>query len=255
MTKALLFWLAVLLVFVGGMTIWMGARTLRDGRQAAALGNKMAEPDSGEQRAAALASAADFVLTDQLGQPFSSASLRGKVWAGSIFFSRCPSICVEQNQKIALLDRRFRAQGLQLVSLTCDPAHDNPVRLREYSRRFNADPQNWHFLTGDMAEITRIGQGLFQVVVATETHSDRVTVFGRDGKPLGTHSATKPDGFARLVELLEGALAEDGAAAANEAGVGAEAEGAVKPLPAAESGAAGNVDAAAAQPPHEGAGS
>jgi protein SCO1/2 len=39
------------------------------------------------------------------------------------------------------------ANKVRMVSVSIDPEHDTPERLREYAKRFDAGPQ-WHFLTG-----------------------------------------------------------------------------------------------------------
>ena len=38
---------------------------------------------------------------------------------------------------------------VRLVSLTVDPRSDSPPVLAKFAARFHADPQRWHFVTGD----------------------------------------------------------------------------------------------------------
>jgi cytochrome oxidase Cu insertion factor (SCO1/SenC/PrrC family) len=184
MSRTLIFWLAVLLMFAGGSSIWLGAKRVHN------VGGSRRRETS--QHAAHTATPlADFTFTDQLGRPFRSGTLDGKVWVGSFFFSRCPQICRVQNQQIAKLQEQFADKGLELVSITCEPDYDSPHRLAAYARLFNAQPDHWHFLTGDLDYTKQVAQDIFQVAVQEETHSDRVIVFDSEGTRRGYFRPTE----------------------------------------------------------------
>jgi protein SCO1/2 len=204
MSRALMFWLAILLMFAGSFSIWLGAKRF------ASIDRFASHPRSLEATEDNLFSATltDFRLTDQLGRPFDYNRLAGKVWVGSFFFSRCPQICRMQNQQIAKLQEQFAENGLELVSITCDPGYDSPHRLAAYAQLFNAQPDHWHFLTGDLPYIKRLARDVFQLAVEEETHSDRVTVFDRSGKRRGSFHATETESFVQLVKLIDALLSE-----------------------------------------------
>jgi cytochrome oxidase Cu insertion factor (SCO1/SenC/PrrC family) len=44
---------------------------------------------------------------------------------------------------------------VEIVSITVDPEHDGPARLREYAQQQGADQKGWYFLTGSAAEVDR----------------------------------------------------------------------------------------------------
>ena len=97
-----------------------------------------------------------FSLVDTTGAPFGSAELRGQVWIASFFFTRCPSICPVLMSRVAALQKRFHdagISGIRLVSITVDPAHDTPERLRAAEPRYGVDPARWTLLTGDAEAI------------------------------------------------------------------------------------------------------
>ena len=150
----------------------------------------------------------NFVLTDQDGNPFDSSSLRGKVWVGSFFFTNCPAICWRLNQTLAGLQETNPTSDVRYVSITCDPANDTPEALAKYAKHFKADPARWTFLTGDMPLIRRIGNDMFHVAVANETHSDRAFVVDRAGQVRGRFRLTEPEQVEMLKKLLETVEAE-----------------------------------------------
>jgi cytochrome oxidase Cu insertion factor (SCO1/SenC/PrrC family) len=145
---------------------------------------------------------AAFTLTDQTGQPFDTAELRGKVWVASFFFVSCPSVCVRLNQALANLQLAEPRSDVRYVSITCDPENDTPQTLDRYARHFKADPRRWTFLTGDLAEIQKIGFDQFQVGVEKGTHSDRTFAVDRQGRIRGRYRVTEPEQLDKLQQLL-----------------------------------------------------
>ena len=93
-----------------------------------------------------------FSLQNQADQSFGSNDLMGKVWVANFIFTRCKTICPVFSKSMADLQnetvQETDAADLQLVSFSVDPAFDTPQVLAEYSRRYDAKPGYWHFLTG-----------------------------------------------------------------------------------------------------------
>lgn len=145
---------------------------------------------------------ADFVLTDEAGQPFDSQSLHGKVWVASFFFTNCPAVCWRMNQALAAYQQTHPDSAAQFVSITCDPANDTPEALTKYAEHFKADPQRWRFLTGDLKTIQSIGQDSFKISVVEKDHTDRACVVDRKGQVRGRFRLTEPDQLAMLERLL-----------------------------------------------------
>lgn len=171
-----------------------------------------------------------FVMTDQQGETFDSASLAGKVWIGSIFFSSCPGPCFRENQALAEVLADIDDPDLMAVSITCDPENDLPNVLDHYSKRFEADPEQWKFLTGDMEEIKRIANTTFFLPAEVGVHSERGVIFDRQGRLRGSFHLLQPDRVAVMKKTIRDVLAEDaGAEAVRAADVPASAAGTEEP--------------------------
>lgn len=100
----------------------------------------------------------EFALTDQTGQPFASSDLSGKVVVANFIFTSCTDICplltgTMSRVRDELRSARLLREKAMLVSFSVDPEQDTPAALAEYSARFNADPAEWKFLTGDRRQI------------------------------------------------------------------------------------------------------
>ena len=157
---------------------------------------------------------APFTLRDQTGAEFSSSALEGRVWMGAIFFANCPGPCFRENQAIADILRRIDDPDFLVVSLTCDPENDTPEALAKYAARFEADPDRWKFLTGDLKLIERVGQKVFRLPVVRGVHSERGVVFDRQGRLRGGYHLLQPDRVELLEKLIRDVLAEQADAAA-----------------------------------------
>jgi protein SCO1/2 len=102
-----------------------------------------------------------FTLTDQTGARVSLAQFAGKVVAITFIYTSCPlpDYCVRLSNNFGRVNQRFAAgmgRDLILLTITFDPAHDDPATLAQYAARWKADPHSWHFLTGTLSEVKAV---------------------------------------------------------------------------------------------------
>jgi cytochrome oxidase Cu insertion factor (SCO1/SenC/PrrC family) len=152
-----------------------------------------------------------FTLTERTGQPFDSKSLEGKVWLANFFFASCPANCRKQTSRVAELEKEFGPDGVKFLSITVDPETDTPEALAGYARSFNADPDYWKFLTGDLTYITYIGREVFDVAVTPKGHSENLILVDQNGVVRGYYSwddAVEIDQMKKTIRgLLDGSIA------------------------------------------------
>ncbi len=132
----------------------------------------------------------DFALTDQANQRVRLSQFAGKVVGITFIYTSCPlpNYCFRLSNNFGRVYQRFAARmgrDLVLLSLTIDPAHDNPAVLAKYASNWRADPRTWHFLTGTLPEVQAVckqfgvnawqDEGLF-------THALHTVVIDRAGK-------------------------------------------------------------------------
>ncbi len=139
-----------------------------------------------------------FELTERSGESVTSESLLGEPYVVSFFFSTCPSICIQQNQKIQELQTEFSGEGVRFVAISVDPETDSPEVLREYAARFGADANQWLFLTGDLTYIRRVGAEVFQLPVDQKFHSERFVLVDVQGKIAGFYNWPEKKQFEQL---------------------------------------------------------
>lgn len=142
--------------------------------------------------------APDFVLLNQDGNRFDSTTLRGKVVVLNFIFTTCTDVCPLFTANFAQLQRALKnthSANVFLISITTDPEIDSPKVLKAYAQRYQADFQNWAFLTGSEAQLRPVwkdfgvrvikkGRGLVQ-------HTSLTTVIDGQGVRRFNHYGEK----------------------------------------------------------------
>jgi cytochrome oxidase Cu insertion factor (SCO1/SenC/PrrC family) len=142
----------------------------------------------------------------------------GHVGVISSMFTTCAAICPVLGQKIKAIQEAAGdrlGKDVHILSITVDPGHDTPAVLREYAKRFEAQP-GWHFLTGSEENVklalSKLG---FQV----ETKDDHSTVVLLGNEKTGLwKKANGLAGTQALVELFDSVMNDTGAAAGGSRG-------------------------------------
>jgi protein SCO1/2 len=130
-----------------------------------------------------------FTLIDQEGKPFNSEDkLRGKIVAINFVYTTCSDVCPLFTVEFARLQQALRSQTRQnffLVSITTDPEIDSPKVLKAYAQRFDANLQNWAFLTGDQPRIQDVWKAFGVQVIRKDRglvqHTNLTTLIDAQG--------------------------------------------------------------------------
>ncbi len=180
----------------------------------------------------------DFSLVERSGRTVTLADLRGKVWIATFVYTQCKETCPLQTAYMAQLQKDLGAEpDLRFVSITVDPKHDTPKVLREYAKRYGADPERWLFLTGKKSVIHHLAQDGFRLSVqdvepdegtqgtsvlpfgprpayashgskGLVIHSSRIVLVDRQARIRGLYPGTEPDAIGRLRKDVKRLLRE-----------------------------------------------
>ncbi|QDV66999.1 hypothetical protein Poly24_06900 [Rosistilla carotiformis] len=215
----------VMVILITGMVIGLIARSRRIEREQAEAAQVQMEAEVAEAAVAAQTAAkepvvvegdgwlSEFELTERNGETVSSKELLGQPYVVSFFFTTCPSTCPMQNEKLKILQEEFYGKGVRFLSISCDPEIDTPEVLSEYAKRFEADKDQWLFLTGELNYIRRVGAEVFRLPVNRRFHTDRFVLVGADGEIVALYEWPEPEQFDRLKKdigkLLAGEKIDD----------------------------------------------
>ncbi len=133
----------------------------------------------------------DCALVDQRGAAFRLSDFKGRAFAFTFIFTRCPlpDFCPLMNRNFAETQRALEAEtadaNWHLLSISIDPEYDTPARLAEYARPFETGNGRWNFATGSTENIQRLGAE-FGLMVARNReqfdHSLRTVVVDAAGR-------------------------------------------------------------------------
>ncbi len=154
----------------------------------------------GYKRSVATYQIPDLNLTDASGNEVSlRESLNGSdaVMVNFIFTS-CTTICPVMSATFSQVQDKLGANQakIHMVSISIDPEHDTPARLKEYAKKFGAGPQ-WSMLTGSIENSIAVQQA-FNVYRGDKMNHEPVT-FMRKGPD---QSWVRFDGFVTADDLL-----------------------------------------------------
>ncbi|MDB6022103.1 MAG: Electron transport protein SCO1/SenC [Pedosphaera sp.] len=106
----------------------------------------------------------EYHFTNELGQSVSTKQFRGQAFAFTFFFTRCPypTFCPLMSSNFEAAEKKLLAlpdapKNWHLFSISFDPEMDSPEILKAYAQRYDYQPEHWSFLTGDLIDLTAIG--------------------------------------------------------------------------------------------------
>jgi protein SCO1/2 len=145
---------------------------------------------------------AEFALTDQHGQPFTRAEMRGRWTVVFTGFTNCPDICPLTIAMLAQLRQRLARDDLRFLFVSVDPERDTPEVIARYLAHFDPALSG---ATGPRAQVEAFtaGLGLAQVVNPgvgdeyTVDHSTALVLIDPEARLAGYFSAPhEPDALA-----------------------------------------------------------
>ena len=97
---------------------------------------------------------APFSFVNQDGKTVTNEDVKGKICVVEYFFATCKGMCPKMNEHLVQVYKAFRGnKNVLILSHTVDPIKDTIQALKAYSLRFDADPAQWMFLTGDKKKL------------------------------------------------------------------------------------------------------
>ncbi|MFY9855771.1 MAG: SCO family protein [Terracidiphilus sp.] len=140
----------------------------------------------------------DFKLRNQDGRPIHLGQFRGKTLLITFIYTRCPSpdFCPRVSRNFASLNKELAANPAlfaktHLITISFDPDHDTPARLRAYGATYiGSDTKtafaHWDFAVPDKQTLAVMARffdlGMSENADSTITHTLSTALIGPDGK-------------------------------------------------------------------------
>ena len=160
-----------------------------------------------------------FSFINQDGKTVTNKDVEGKTYVVEYFFTTCKGICPKMNENMSKVYQAFRGdKRVMILSHTVDPKKDTVAAMKEYSLRFDADPSQWMFLTGDKKELYDMARYSYLVTAADDTgttdiqsdfiHTDRFVLVDRTGHIRGLYEGTNIGSVNQLIGDIKALLSE-----------------------------------------------
>ncbi|MFZ5509068.1 MAG: SCO family protein [Pseudomonadota bacterium] len=154
----------------------------------------------------------DVALEDQNGRLFHLQDYGGRLVAVEFIYTRCETLCRSLGAAFKQIREAVAPQTLArdfaLVSISFDPAHDEPPRLARYARDFGADGEHWRIARPRSAADSAALLHAFDIVVIPDgrggyEHNAAIHLLDRRGRLVRISDIGEPARFvAGLREFL-----------------------------------------------------
>ncbi|SHH17287.1 protein SCO1/2 [Virgibacillus chiguensis] len=155
----------------------------------------------------------DFTYTTQDNEKLSLEDLKGNYWIADFIFTNCTTVCLPMTSNLAKLQQKTNEANMdiQFVSFSVDPEYDTPDVLKEYAKEYQANLDNWTFLTGyDFEKIKEFSIKSFKSMVAPPpegndqvTHGTSFFLVNPEGEVIKKYNGVQADSIDTMVNDLK----------------------------------------------------
>jgi protein SCO1/2 len=195
---------ALIVVLLFGATV-LGLGFLVTGKHGREVEAEALAHQGAQRSVDAMWSAPDFDFADQRGGRVTKASLAGRPWVVNFIFTTCRSVCPLLTAKMVQLQRKLPDANVQFVSISVDPAHDDPMTLAAYAQRWAPAEKRWSLLATTPDGLTRVLAGFKVMAEASDAgvdpivHSSVFVLVDGRGAVRGVYDSELRDQFQALV--------------------------------------------------------
>jgi protein SCO1/2 len=150
-----------------------------------------------------------FILTDQNNSPFTRDSIGDKIFISNFFFTSCPDVCPTINGHIKIATQKLEnSTDILFLSHTVDPYNDSVNVMKDYAEMFEANDNQWKFLTGKKSTIYHLARDSYKAVIQevpdtnTFIHSEKIMLIDKQFRVRGIYNGMN---FDEVMDLIKDA--------------------------------------------------
>ena len=101
----------------------------------------------------------DFSFLNQDSALITQKAIEGKIHVANFIFTSCGSICPVMTHNLKIVSDSLKNENqVSFISFSVTPWIDKPYVLLKYKNRNEIKNNNWHFLTGNKADIYKLAR-------------------------------------------------------------------------------------------------
>ncbi len=140
----------------------------------------------------------DFSLIDQTGKTVTRKDFESSVTVVDFFFTSCQGICpVMKSQMKRVYDKHRGNKEVKFISHTVNPENDSAEVLAAYAKKYDADPSQWYFVTGDKPQLYKLARKSYLISDSNGNggkedfvHSQNFALIDKEGHIRGVYDGT-----------------------------------------------------------------
>jgi protein SCO1 len=160
-----------------------------------------------------------FSFVNQDGKKITNEDVKGKICVVEYFFATCKGMCPRMNENMEKVYKAFLGnKDVLILSHTVDPLKDTVKALKAYSLRFDADPNQWMFLTGDKKQLYDMARYSYLISAEDDTagvsidkdfiHDKHYALVDGFGRVRGFYDGLSPGDISKLIGDINTLLKE-----------------------------------------------
>ena len=133
---------------------------------------------------------------------FNSELVKGRIAIVTGFFTTCTSMCPITQESLAHVAKLLGARlgkDVVIISLSVDPEHDTPERMKAWSEKFHTGP-GWVLASGNKSDVQTLLKSLGLFVDLPQRHQSALMVGGQASGWVRISSWTSPEKLVKLVD-------------------------------------------------------
>ena len=201
----------IVVAIILGIGVGIAYSMIKDRRKLPIYAPSQINPDlvdSSKQAVTSKHRIADFKLSNQEGEDFTSKDLDGYFYVTDFFFTTCPTICPNMSAQLQRVQEKFlQKEDFLIISHTVQPEIDSLKILQEYANLYEANPDKWVFLTGSKKTIYDLARKSYFAAVTEGDggindfiHTENFVLVDPDKKIRGMYDGTNPDEVSELIK-------------------------------------------------------
>jgi len=152
-------------------------------------------------------SIAEFELIDQNNFPFNQKNLEDKIYVADFFFTTCPTICPDMSGQLKRVQDAYNEkEDFMILSHTVQPEVDSPKVLKAYADLYEADPEQWVFVTGNKRTIYELARKSYFAAVTEGDggpddfiHTENFILIDKEKRIRGFYDGTSEESVDQLI--------------------------------------------------------
>lgn len=155
----------------------------------------------------------DVTLEDSEGRIYPISDFEGKNVFITFIYTSCGTVCPQLEMNMAevyeQIPSQYIGEDIIFLSISFDPARDDPATLKRYRDYFNSDGETWRMARiTDQAELNALLDAFGVIVIPNEdgnfTHNSAFYLVNKEGSLVDVMDYTKIDEAAnKVIDILE----------------------------------------------------